>query len=234
MQLKPIKPKTIMILGLIGIMGALITIISDFILIGKPTDAYSFLKLGTGTMIGFPEWRITVGTFLGVVALPIQIAGLVVIYYGLKPGGKKLSLLVFIIAAHALVMGVAFHVSYAFIGSGWRLFNEIGVDNQLAAELMKKFDFYWRVIIIIMLTELALCSLGYVLMILKRKTLYPKWMAILNPLCIYIFMFPFVFTLPAPFGGYIASAYLNLSTMVFFVLSTTAVYNEAKRYPPPL
>ena len=220
------KARLMMILGIIGILGALITLVSDFILVGKPTDAFSFFKFGTETMKGFPEWRITAGTFLGVIALPVQVAGLVVVYYGLKPGGRYLSLVTFIAAVNALVMGVVFHVAYAFIGTGWKLQNEIGANNPFAEALIKKFDFYWKVIIFIMLAELSIFSLGYVLLILRGKTLYPKWMAILSPICVFIFMFPIVFILPAPFGGYVASGYLNISTIVFFAFSTSIVYRR--------
>lgn len=226
MHVKSSKANMILVIGIIGIIGALITIISDFILVGRPTNAYSFLRDGTESMAGLAQWRITIGTFLGVVVLPFQIGGLIVVYYGLKPAGKLISLVVVAIAAHALMMGVAFHAAYAFIGSGWKLYYETGLNNINIAELINKFDFYWKIIIIIMFGELALSSVGFVLIILTRKTLFPKWMAVLNPFCVYVFMFPLIFVLPAPAGGYIASAYLNLSTVVFFAFCTVVIYKK--------
>jgi hypothetical protein len=230
MHLKPSKANMILIAGLIGIIGALITVISDLILIGRPTNAYSFFKNGTESMAGLAEWRITIGTFLGVIALPFQIGGLTVVYFGLKPAGKLISFIVVAIAVHALLMGVAFHASYAFIGSGWKVYHETGLNNINVAELINKFDFYWKIIFTTMFTELTLSSIGFVLIILTRKTLFPKWMAILNPLCVYLFMFPLIFVIPAPIGGFIASAYLNLSTIVFFIFCTTVIYKKMLLY----
>jgi hypothetical protein len=78
-----LKAQTVLKLGFIGILGILITIISDFFLIGKPNSAYEFLWLGTESMAEIAPWRITFGTILGVLALPFQALGIVPVYYGL-------------------------------------------------------------------------------------------------------------------------------------------------------
>lgn len=228
MREKPTKASMILLVGLIGIIAALITIISDFILIGRPTNAYSFFMQGTEIMAELAPWRLTVGTFLGVVALPFQIVGLITVYNGLKLAGRRISLLVVITAAHALIIGVGFHISYAFIGSGWKLYYEIGAGNILATDLVKRFDFFWRITIIIMLVDLILSSIIYFIIIIKRKTLYPKWMSLLNPLCIVLVLFPIIYILPAPIGGFIASGCLNISTAVFYGFSTMVIYKKLK------
>jgi len=221
------KADIILALGLIGIIGALLTVISDLILIGRPNSAYSFLKLGTESMRDIAHWRITFGVFIGVLVLPFQIAGLIPLYYGLKPSGKIMPLIVAITNAHALIMGVAFHISYAFIGSGWKLYYEMG-PVKISSDIIKRFDFYWMVIVVIMLIELLFSSTIHAIIIMKGKTLYPKWMAILNPLCILLFIFPLIFIIPAPIGGFIAPAYFNLSTMIFFIFSTAIIYKKMK------
>jgi len=216
-------------MGLVGFISVLLTIISDFILIGRPSSAYSFLKLGTESMADIAQWRITVGAFLGIIVLPFQIAGLTSMHHGLKPSGRVMPLIVVLTNAHALIMGVAFHISYVFIGSGWKLYYETGPGNKITSEIVKRFDFYWKVIVIIMVTELLISSTIYTLLIIKGKTLYPKWMAILNPLCILLLVFPLVFIIPAPVGGFIAPAYFNISSMVFVSLSTAVIYKKLKK-----
>lgn len=226
MEKKTTKANIVLTLGVVGILGVLLTIISDFILIGRPNSAYSFLKLGTESMGDIAQWRITVGTFIGVIVLPLQIAGLISVYHGLKPSGTVMPLIVVITNIHALIMGVAFHTSYAFIGSGWKLYYETGPGNKITSEIVGEFDFYWKVIVFIMVTELLFSSIIYVLLIIRGNTLYPKWMAILNPICVLLFTFPFIFILPAPIGGYIGPAFFNISTMIYFILSTTVIYKK--------
>lgn len=228
MEKKTSKANIVLTLGIVGILGVLLTIVSDFILIGKPNSAYSFLKLGTESMANIAQWRITLGAFLGVVVLPFQIAGLISVYHGLKPAGRIIPIVVVITNAHALIMGVAFHISYAFIGSGWKIYYETGPGNKITSQMVERFDLYWKTIVIIMFTELLFSSVIYILLILKGNTLYPKWMALLNPLCIMFFIFPLIFIIPAPFGGFITPAYFNIITMVFFVFSTAVIYKKLR------
>jgi len=230
MKKKTSKIDIILVLSVLGIIGVLITIISDLILLGRPINAFSFFKLGMGTenMAYVAQWRITLGSFLGVFVLPFQITGLMSVYQGLKTSGKVLPIVVVITNIHALIMGVAFHISYAFIGSGWKLHYEMGAVNKVSSELVNQFAFYWKVLVIIMATEVLFSSLIYVFLILKGKTLYPKWMALLNPLCVLLFLFPIIYICPAPVGGFIAPAYMNLSTMVFFVFSTVVIYRKLR------
>lgn len=220
----------ILIGGLAGITGVLVTVISDLILLGRPVNADMFFRLGTESMAGMAQWRITFGTFLGVFVLPLQIAGLIPFYVGLKPAGKLMPAVVTVMNAHAVMMGVAFHVSYAYIGSGWKLFYGLGSGNTAASGMIKSFDFYWRILVLTMLAEISLASAYYVFAILKRKTLFPKWMALLNPLVVFIVMYPLIYFIPAPVGGYIAPGYLNLSTMAFFILSTSVVYKRLNTF----
>lgn len=222
------KKNIILTLSILGMISVLITIISDFILIGKPSNAYSFLKYGTESMWDIAPWRITIGTFLGVVALPFQLLGLIPAYYALKPAGRVLPKIAIITNAHTLLMGVAFHISYAYIGSAWRIYHQNDVQNKITLEMVDRFDFYWRILMVILVSELLFSSILYVLIILKGKSLFPKWMAIFNPLAIVFFTFPLVFAIPAPIGGYIAPAYLNLSTLVFFTLTLKVVYKKIK------
>lgn len=228
MQKKLGEANIVLALSLVGIFGAIITIISDLILLGKPSNGYLFFQLGTETMADLAPWRITWGTFLGVVALPFQTFGLVPLYVGLKPSGRVLPIIVVVMNAHALLMGVAFHMQYAFIGSGWRLHYNADPGNTITSEMVSKFDSYWKILIIIMLIEILLSSSIYVWILLKRNTLFPKWMAALNPLCIVFFILPIIIIIPAPAGGYIAPAILNLSTIVFIILSMTIVTKKLR------
>lgn len=201
-------------------IGVFLTIVSDLLLIGRPNSAYSFLLLGTESMADISHWRITAGALFGVFVLPFQLAGLVPMYYGLKSSGKVLPAAVLIACAHAITMGVAFHVSYAYIGSGWKLYYEIGVGDKVVAELMSRYEFYWKIIVYIMIIELFAGSAIFAFLIIKGKSLYPKWMALLNPFIVLVILFPIIFSLPYPIGGYVAPAFFNIATLVFFTIST--------------
>lgn len=216
-------------MGLIGIAAVIITIISDFILIGRPNSAIDFLKLGTESMAGLSQWRITVGTFLGVIAIPFQISGLATVYYALKPSGKFRTLAVVISTAHALMLAVGFHIAYAYIASGWRLYYETGTSYLIVRDMMNMFDNYWLITLIIIGVEAAFSSLLYVIIIIKYETVYPKWMAFLNPVCILICVFVVMLVLPYPIGGFVAPAFLNISTLTFFTCQLFVLKRRNKK-----
>lgn len=218
---------TILVMGLVGVLGVLLTLVSDFILIGRPVSSYSFFKLGTESMAAFPQWRITIGTFLGILVIPMQLAGLLPMYYSLKFAGKVKALIVVLINAHTLILAVAFHVSYAFIASGWKLYYEIGAGDAIALKLLKRFNYYWKILIIIMTIELLFSSIFYAVIILRGKTLYPKWMALFSPIFVLGYTYLIILFIPHPVGGFVAPAFLNLATLIFLILSTVTVYKKS-------
>ncbi|NLK87469.1 MAG: hypothetical protein GX279_08270 [Clostridiaceae bacterium] len=247
------KARLVLIFGMIGIISVVFTIISDLILLGRPGSGYSFFLLPTECMAWISGWRITLGTFLGVFMLPFQIAGLVPLYIGLRPSGKAVPALTGLIGAHGLVMGVAFHTTYAFLAGGWKLYHSTtgpgglvtgseagsfigsgttglsaGTEGAGPSALMNDFQFYWKLIIVIMVTELILLSALYIITVLKGRTLFPKWMAVLNPAAIMTTVILILLALPAPVGGYAAPTMLNLSNFTFFIISTLVVYGKLK------
>lgn len=219
--------KIILILGFTGIIGAIITGISDVILLGRPVSAHSFFVLGTESMADIVDWRITAGVFIGVFTLPFQILGLSSIYYSIKNSGKVLKSIILSSFAHAMFLSVAFHMGYAFIASGWKLYHRLGPGNAIAVEIRDRFILYWTILLSIMMTEILIGSILYVSIILRKKTMYPNWMVLFNPIFIFAVIFLLIIIIPAPLGGYIAPAYLNISMLAFFVISTFVTYKRA-------
>ncbi|HKL80472.1 MAG TPA: DUF6796 family protein [Mobilitalea sp.] len=219
MEKKTKEANIVLIFGIIGIMGVLTTIISDIILLGRPSSAAEFFHHATESMADISHGRITVGTFLGVVALPFQVLGLAPLYYGLKSSGKVLPLVVVLIDAHAILMGVAFHMSYTFMGRGWRFYHESGLDQNIVSGLLDRFDDYWGLLILIIAIELLCSTIIYIIVILKRKSFFPKWMVLVNPIVAVLLVLPLIYILPSPIGGYIGPTVLNLATLIFIAVT---------------
>lgn len=226
---KASKANLILLLSILGMIGVFVTILSDFILIGKPASAITFFKSGTSSMWDIAPWRITTGAFVGVVVLPFQLLGLIPVYFALKPAGRILPIVAVIANAHTLLMGVAFHISYAYIGSGWRLYYKNDLQNHITIEMVNQFDFYLKLLSVIILTELIFSSAVFIIIVLKGKSLFPKWMAIFNPLGVILIILPIIFLLPYPIGGYLGPACLNIATLIFFIITLSVGYKRIKR-----
>jgi hypothetical protein len=216
---KNLQVKLVIILSALGMLSVLITIISDFLLLGKPDSAVNFFIIGTETMWDIDPWRITLGTFIGVFALPFQLLGLLPLYFALKPAGRILPIITVIGNAHALLIGVAFHMSYAYIGRGWALYHQNDISKEISSKMMDSFSFYWLTLLVIMSLEILLSSLVYIILVIKRKTLFPKWMAIFSQIVIILITFTVLLAFPYPIGGYIAPASINVATLIFFMIT---------------
>ncbi len=94
--------------------------------------------------------------------------------------------------------------------------------------MMRDFEFYWKLIIVIMVTELILLSILYVVTVLRGKSLFPKWMAVLNPAVIVAAVILILIAIPSPVGGYAAPTMLNLSNLTFFSTSSSVIYRKLK------
>ncbi len=219
MENKNLQVKLVIILSALGMLSVLITIISDFLLLGKPDSAVNFFIIGTETMWDIDPWRITLGTFIGVFALPFQLLGLLPLYFALKPAGRILPIITVIGNAHALLIGVAFHMSYAYIGRGWALYHQNDISKEISSKMMDSFSFYWLTLLVIMSLEILLSSLVYIILVIKRKTLFPKWMAIFSQIVIILITFTVLLAFPYPIGGYIAPASINVATLIFFMIT---------------
>lgn len=212
----------------ISILAVILTIVSDFILLGRPSSSYSFFKLGTESMALIPMWRITLGTFLGIMVIPLQGFGLIAVYYSLKNGGKIKALTAVLTIFHASSMAVAFHMSYAYIASGWQLFYQAGKSNLLITQLLNRFNYFWTLLLIIIAIEIAIGSAIYSWMIIKKNTLYPKWMALYNPAFTLMYTYLIILLMPYPIGGYLAPAFLNISTLIFMIISLFVIKDKIK------
>ncbi len=216
-------PRYVRLFGLIGISAVFITIISDVILLGTPTSAYTYFTHPTECMATIPPWRIMTGVLVGVCMLPFQLAGLAPVYYGMQPAGKKLQLLALLPAAHALMMGIAFHTAHAFIAEGWRLSYGFSPANATIDAMVKGFDLYWVLLLVFMLAEMLLCSGVLAISVWKGRTRFPKWVAVCNPLLVLGVVFLVLLVLPAPVGGYIAPTIMNTTSLTYMALSLRLV-----------
>lgn len=219
-------PKQVKTLGFIGIIAVCVTVVSDVILLGQPTGGYAYFMNPTACMAVIPPWRIMAGVLIGILMLPFQLAGLAPVYYAMQPAGRRKQLLALIPAAHALMLGIAFHMAHAFIAEGWRLSYSFSPANAAVDAMAKGFDLYWFLLLALMLAEMLLCSGVLAVSVWMGRTRFPKWVAVCNPLCVLGVVFLVLLALPAPVGGYVAPTIMNTTSLIYMTLSLRLVNRE--------
>lgn len=137
----------------------------------------------------------------------------------MEPAGKKRRMLAILPAAHALNTGIAFHMAHAFLADGWKLCYGISSDKAVVNEMMRRFDLYFWLLLIVMLSEMILCACVFAQSVWRGETRYPKRFALCNPLFVLAAVFLVMLVLPSPVGGYIAPTIMNTTSAIFMTLS---------------
>ncbi len=195
--------------GIIGLVGAILCGTGEFLLHFDPQARFS----GYDFMADISDARLTAGHFFAVVGVPLYFVGMWHIAQMLKPAGKTLSRILFLIGSFGFLYGAMWMSSRASIGSLVH-YPELISDTNLVELYQLRSETLLQVIRV---TTLVISGI-YVTMVLTGKSRYPKWMAATSP--IVLLLLNFVIYLIAPsIGKFVMPIALNVGFAAFFLLS---------------
>ncbi len=226
------KYNHVILTGLIGILAATLTGAGEFLL--HFSDAGNYADDGKYEfLLNVPEWRQTWGHFLGVLGAPLYLVGMWHIYLGLRPFNQTIAFILFLISSYGFVVGAVWIGSRAGI---------ILLVQANAASPMETFQILINYYVLhsesllqVVRTTTLLTSLGFIFMVLSGKTLYPRWMALLNPIILLILSFVLFWVAPS-LGKYALPTALNVGYFLFFTISTMQLawfckqHHQEKKY----
>ena len=222
-QMKKVDiPISVVYAGAVGILASLLVGMGEFSLHYTPTNVYSsdyhfFLDVS--------KTRLTFGHFITIYAIPLYYIG----YWHLF---KMLQPVAYWIRALFFSLGVfSFSVATAWIGS--RVYLALMIQAEQAStnpamqkelgQLLETFSFYNETILSVVRIGIALVSLMFVILILSKKTVYPRYFALFNPILLVIACFILYYFVPA-IGGYLMPEAMNVAHFVLFSCSTVYAY----------
>jgi hypothetical protein len=180
-------------------------------------------------LLHVPRWRLDLGHFLGVLAAPVYALGYWHVAGALRPAPR---------GARAAVFGLGvytFMIAGVWLGSRAQLalLVQAQATGAAPAEFAALVDAYRRyseaLIQLVRVGVLAL-SLALAAAILRGRTGYPRWFALVSPILLLALVFALHLAAPAV-GGYLVPTAMNVAHLVFFGLST-AVYARRSRPRP--
>lgn len=202
---------TIVLTGLVGLLGAVLTGAGEFIL---HFDALARFGAENEFFEGISDQRTTIGHFVGVLGAPLYLVGCWHIKLMLQPANKIWSMTAFFVAAYGFAVGAVWIGSRASISA---LVN--APTSPEIVQLIGLYDFRYETLLqIIRVTVLAL-SVIFISLILTGRSHYPKWMAALNPILLILVSF-IVYAITPGIGKYLMPIALNVAFFVLFVAST--------------
>jgi|GEM_PF-6528610 len=207
------KKITILLPGVIGATGALLILIADI--------AYNLFN---GSHLGSSLY---ISTYFGIFLFPLWWGGIWVIYKGLKPAGLLWSLFPCLLFAFTVsTVNVFYHSSYPF----WAAIDDMqaisnGAMIQQLEVLKEQINKYIGAIDIMSNLLELIISVWICIPILRGKSLFPRWTALLVPI------FPLVgaalvnILIPGfleTVSPYIASSFM----LINFIVCTVILYKK--------
>lgn len=199
--------KTIMITGGIGLLAATLVGIGEFLLHFDPLARYGD---GFTFFDAVSQDRATLGHFIGLLSAPLYIVGAYHLYLMLRPANEVAAR----IAGFAMAYGCA--VGAVWIGSR-AMAVELVANGSIPAQL-ELYTLRYESLLTVLRAVILIVSGIMVWLCLTGRSLYPRKMALLNPIFLIIVAFIIFFTMPAV-GKYIMPIALNVAYFTIFAAS---------------
>ncbi len=132
----------------------------------------------------------------------------------LRPVNRNLALLAFLVGAYGFIIGGIWMGSRANIAAIVQLQTAIP-QMQILIEL---YQLRYENLLTVIRSTTVILSFIMIGMILTGKSLYPRWIALINPAFLIIFAFLLFKFLPS-IGKYVMPVALNLAFCIFFAFS---------------
>ncbi len=205
------------ILGVFGICGGLILFVGDMLLYYDPINMSLKQNMGNAS-----DTRIIASGVCALFATWFYILGLGQVYYAFKIAKPIIRNSVLIFFGCILMSFGIVHGAFLAIATTSKLAVEYSLDINKAALLSERINEILRLFVYPIVATL---SVLFISQVLKRKTLYPKWIIIFFPFLPFLMEDLVTKYLPNNIWIIVKGGYLNLILTLFFTASTIALWN---------
>ena len=222
------------ITGILAILGAMIYAIGDVLLLASKVnlDDYPnlirFQKLLSDAekMVVLPPNRMIWGALLGVFSTPLILTGYWQVYQGFSGANKILALTTILLFGSATVIGAFVHGTFYYMGEYVQALNKVDEHSQvIIADMIGR---HRKVLIITyapVLIFIIIASLLFSFLVATNETLFPVWMAAVNPVTLTIAWLLIKRVLPKLITDSLEGAGFNIAYFIFFTCTTLTLWN---------
>ncbi len=208
--------------GIVGVLAALVGCVADVLLLYVPNGAYEQQDYLFFQQI--PQWRLTLGHYLGVLTIPLELVGFWQVYRAIETAGNRYVVPVMAATVYVMVIGVAYHAMVSIGGTVMHLQRQNVLSQTAFTSLFDTVKFYFEPFGAVLFILFLFISFGLFYIIYFRKTLYPKWVAFFNPLFIYLAIVVIYLLFPQHIGSLLMVAGFNFSILVLLAISTVVLW----------
>ena len=200
----------IVLTGVIGLLGALLTGAGEFML---HFDALARFDVEYAFLGGITDQRSNVGHFVAMFGAPFYFVGCWHIRLMLKPASDRWSLVAFFVMAYGFAVGIVWIGSRASISA---LVNMPATPDLL--HLIDLYDFRYETLLQVTRIAVLALSVIFIALVVRGRSHYPRWVALLNPILLIIASF-LVYVLVPSIGKYLMPIALNVAFFILFAAS---------------
>jgi hypothetical protein len=221
--------------GLIALLGVLLYAIGDVLLLAGKVSLDDYPKLkpfakllsDTERMIVLTPNRMLWGALLGVFATPLVLVGFWQVYQGLGAARDWAVLITVGLFGIASVVGAFVHGTFYYMGEYIHALNSVEETSQSVITSM--IERHKKVLIISyapVLIFITIASILFSILVASGKTLFPVWVAAINPVTMTLAWLLLKRILPQFVRDWTEGAGFNIAFMAFFICTTFTLWNK--------
>lgn len=166
--------------------------------------------------------RLYAGGMVGPAAACLCIVGFWHVYLNVRPSSERAGRIMLACFAALMIAGSAVHALWTAKGLAMKF-----CDGQAApcADLLAATKYYWTLTYNLGSIPGYLGGVILMILVVMRKTWYPRWTAIANP-GVLILLSPLAERVPSPLGSILVGGSANLSIAAFFLVSILTTWTR--------
>lgn len=223
------------ITGIIAFAGAFLYAIGDVLLLAGKSSLEDYPKLkpfakllsDAERMVALTPSRMIWGALLGVFATPLVLLGFWQIYQGLGATQDWAVLATVGLFGIASIIGAFVHGTFYYMGEYIHALNNVEEASQSVIAAM--IERHKKVLIISygpLLVFIVIASILFSVLVASGRTLFPTWVAAINPVTMTIAWLIVKRILPRFVRDWTEGAGFNIAYMAFFFCTTFALWNK--------
>lgn len=161
--------------------------------------------------------RLMFGALIGALSGPLLLPATWLVYQFFKDTQKWYAVAVYWVLLAGAVLSPLGHAGFFYVGEIYKAVYHTDAAShpyllETGRDFMKMLNIAWGTAIGV----LALGWISFAVCILLKKTLLPRWMALLTPFVLTMFIIPIKNILPLPYSGWVGGAIFNIAYLIFF------------------
>ena len=231
-----IKKKWLVVLGLVGILGHMVGIAADLFSGFVPTLE---VELGVITSLSLESIaplfvakslaEARIGHYLAVLFIPLGIAGIIQIFFMLKPQRNPGAYAFLGLGSLGVMYGTFYHGTLAFVIAALQAEPSLlPLGGQGTILLLEYVNSLSEPFSGLLLGADILVSVVFIWIVMAGRTAFAKWMAAFNPLSIQLVLNGMLLLAPAPFDQIVWLTVFNSSLAIWFMGTTISIRRSEK------